>query len=54
MKSYKVKDLADKISKKHNVIGIRNGEKMFEVLMTEEEKKRAIEKKNMWVLKTSN
>jgi len=51
MKSYKIKKLANKISKKHNVIGLRNGEKMSEILMTNEEKKRSIEKKNMWIIK---
>ena len=53
MKSYKIKDLANKVSKDHNTIGLRNGEKMSEILMTDEEKKRSIEKKKMWVIKSS-
>jgi len=53
MKSYKIKDLANKVSKDHKIIGLRNGEKMSEILMTDEEKKRSIEKKKMWVIKSS-
>ena len=53
MKSYKIKDLANKVSKDHNIIGLRNGEKMSEILMTDEEKKRSIEKKKMWIIKNS-
>ncbi len=51
MKSYNIKKLADKVSKKQKIIGIRRGEKMNEILMSEEEEKRAIEKKNLWVIK---
>jgi len=51
MKSVKVKKMATKISKKHRIIGLRKGEKMKEVLMTESEKKQAIERKNMWIIK---
>jgi len=53
MKSYKIKELADKVSKNHNIIGLRSGEKMSEILMTNEERKRSIEKKNMWIIKNS-
>ena len=53
MKSYKIKDLANKVSKDHKIIGLRNGEKMLEILMTDEEKKRSIEKKKMWIIKSS-
>jgi UDP-N-acetylglucosamine 4,6-dehydratase/5-epimerase len=52
MKLYKVKDLASKISKKHKIIGLRPGEKLEEVLITEDEKKIAIEEENMWILKS--
>jgi len=52
MKLYKIKDIADKISKNQNVIGIRKGEKIEEILITKDEKKMAIERKNMWILKT--
>jgi len=51
MKSYKVKELAEKISKKHKIIGLRGGEKLNEILITKEEKKNSIEKKNMWIIK---
>jgi len=52
MKLYKVKDLASKISKKHKIIGLRPGEKLEEILITDDEKKNAIEKKDMWILKS--
>ena len=51
MKSYKIKDLAKKISPKQKIIGIREGEKLDEVLITESEKINAVEKKNMWIIK---
>ena len=51
MKKYKISQLADKISKKHKVIGLRQGEKMDEVLISEEEMKIADEKDEMWVIK---
>jgi len=51
MKSYKVKELAKKISKKHKIIGLRENEKLNEILITKEEKKKAIETKNMWIIK---
>lgn len=51
MKMHKIKDLANKISKKHKIIGVREGEKMEEVLMTKDEQKDAIWKENMWILK---
>jgi UDP-N-acetylglucosamine 4,6-dehydratase/5-epimerase len=50
MKKYKISQLADKISKKHKVIGLRQGEKMEEVLISEEEMKIAEKKENMWVI----
>jgi len=51
MKSFKIKDLASKISKKQKIIGIRQGEKIEELLMTKEEKKHAQEKNNMWIIR---
>jgi len=51
MKSYKIKDMANLISKKQKIIGLRPGEKMNEVLITEIEKEQAVELKNMWVIK---
>ena len=50
MKKYEIKQLADKISKKHKVIGLRQGEKMEEVLISEDEMKIANKKENMWVI----
>jgi|APSaa5957512493_1039668.scaffolds.fasta_scaffold00990_8 UDP-N-acetylglucosamine 4,6-dehydratase/5-epimerase len=50
MKSYKMIDLASKYSKKHKIIGLRQGEKLNEILMTEAEKEIAIEKKDMWII----
>jgi FlaA1/EpsC-like NDP-sugar epimerase len=50
MKKYKISQLADKISKKHKVIGLRQGEKMEEVLISEEEMKIADKKENMWII----
>jgi len=51
MKSYKIKELADKVSKKQKIIGLRPGEKMEEVLITGDEMKKAVSKKNYWILK---
>jgi len=51
MKSYKIKDIASKISSKHKVIGTRRGEKMEEILLTDEEIKRSVEYSNMWMIK---
>jgi len=51
MKSYKIKKLASKISKNHKIIGLRQGEKLDEVLITNSEKKIAKEKKNMWIIR---
>jgi UDP-N-acetylglucosamine 4,6-dehydratase/5-epimerase len=52
MKLYDLKTLASKISNKHKVIGIRQGEKMEEILLTNEEKKYSVEKKDMWIIKS--
>ena len=51
MNSYAIKDLADKTSKKQKIIGIRQGEKIEEILITKDEKNMAIEKKNMWIIR---
>lgn len=50
MKSYNIKELADKISKNQRIIGLRPGEKMEEILITEDEIKRAIKKDDMWII----
>lgn len=51
MKSYSIKKLAMNLSNKHKKIGIRQGEKINEVLITESEKKIAEERNNMWIIK---
>ncbi len=51
MKSYKIKDLASKISNKHKIIGLRQGEKLEEILITQEEEKNAQEKDDMWIVR---
>jgi len=51
MKSYKIISLASKLSKKHKIIGLRPGEKMEEILISDNEKEYAIERKNMWIIK---
>lgn len=40
MKSFSISDLAKKISKKHKIIGKRRGEKLNEVLLTDNERKK--------------
>ena len=50
MKLHSIVDLASKISKNHKIIGPRQGEKLQEILITEEEKKFSKEKENMWVI----
>ena len=52
MELYNLKSLASKISKNHKIIGIRQGEKMEEILLTNEEKKYSVEKKDMWIIKS--
>ena len=51
MKNYSIKKLADKISKSQKIIGLRQGEKLEEILLNSEEKEHAIEKKDMWIIK---
>jgi len=50
MKLQSIKEMANKISKKHKITGIRRGEKIQEILITDEEKKMAKENKNMWII----
>ena len=50
MRKYKISQLADKISKNHKIIGLRQGEKMEEVLISEKEIKMADKKENMWII----
>ena len=50
MELYNIKELANNISKNHKIIGLRKGEKLTEVLITETEKTTAIEKNNMWII----
>lgn len=54
MQYYSIKQMANKISKKQRIIGLRKGEKMEEILFTDEEKKLAKEKKNMWVIEPNS
>ena len=50
MKSYKIKTLAQKYSKKHKIVGLRQGEKLKETLITKDETKKSLEKSDMWIL----
>jgi len=54
MKTFSIKDLALKISKKHKIIGLRPGEKMDEILMSDEEKKKAKKIDGMWIIHPDN
>jgi len=47
MKLFKMTDLANKISKNHKIIGIRKGEKLTEILLSDTEKKFSIERSYM-------
>jgi UDP-N-acetylglucosamine 4,6-dehydratase/5-epimerase len=51
MEKFNIKELADKISKSQKIIGLRQGEKLKEILLNDEEKSRSIEKKDMWIVK---
>ena len=50
MKLHKITDIASKLSKNQKIIGARQGEKLQEILITEEEKKISEEKENMWII----
>ncbi|RZD44397.1 MAG: hypothetical protein CXT78_06670 [Thaumarchaeota archaeon] len=52
MKLYNILEFANKISKNHEIIGIRQGEKLIEFLLTDSEKQSSIEKDNMWIIKS--
>ena len=51
MKTYTIGKLASKFSKKHNIIGLRQGEKFEEILLSKAEKKRSSEKTDMWIIR---
>ena len=51
MKSHKIKKLAKNFSKKQKIIGLRKGEKLKEVLVSEAEKKIMVEKESFWIIK---
>ena len=51
MKSFSIKTLANEISKSQKIIGLRQGEKLEEKLLTDEEKHRAVERKDMWIIR---
>ena len=51
MKMYNMKDLALKYSKNHKIIGLRQGEKLSEILLSEEEEKNSISMKDMWIIR---
>lgn len=51
---YNIKKMADQVSKKQRVIGLRKGEKIDETLLSDEEKKIAEERKNMWIIKPNS
>ena len=50
MKLHKITDIASKLSKNQKIIGARQGEKLQEILITEEEEKISQEKENMWII----
>jgi len=52
MKSYNIKQLANRISKNQKIIGLRKGEKIEENLLTKDEQKSAVEKSNMWIIRS--
>ena len=51
MRSYKIRELANKMSRKHKTIGLRQGEKLEEVLITDKEKKISHETPKMWIIR---
>ncbi len=53
MKLYTMLELAKKISKKYKIIGKREGEKILELLITDEELKKAKKTKDMWIINPS-
>lgn len=51
MKLYNVREMASRISKIHKIVGSRQGEKIEEILLTADERKKAIEKNDMWIIR---
>lgn len=51
MKLYNVKEMASKISKNHRIVGSRPGEKIEEILLTADERRKATEKNDMWIIR---
>lgn len=51
MRTYKIKELANKMSKNHKTIGVRQGEKLEEILITDKEKKMSQETSKMWIIR---
>lgn len=51
MKLYTMKDLASKVSKNHKITGMRQGEKLEETLITDDELTLATNKKDMWIVR---
>ena len=54
MKSYSIKKLAQKYSKRQKIIGLRQGEKQKETQISKEEEKISLEKSDMWILNPYN
>ena len=50
MKSFSIKQMANKISNKQKIIGLRQGEKINEILITNNEKKKAKEMNDAWII----
>tara|TARA_Y100001949_G_scaffold176568_1_gene190491 strand:+ start:639 stop:1511 length:873 start_codon:yes stop_codon:yes gene_type:complete len=50
IKLYNIQHLANKVSKKQKIVGLRKGEKLVEILISDSEKKHAIKKDNMWII----
>jgi len=51
MKLYNVKEMASRISKNHRIVGRRQGEKIEEILLTADERRKATEKNDMWIIR---
>jgi len=54
MNLHSIKELAKKISKNHKITGLRQGEKLEEILISDKEKEIADERKNMWIIRPYN
>jgi UDP-N-acetylglucosamine 4,6-dehydratase/5-epimerase len=53
MKSYNIQKLANTISEKQKIIGVRHGEKIEELLMSKQEKKLAKDLGKLWMIKSN-